>query len=78
MCEFVLLPDYVTGCEFNSLLLETAARMGAKRIFIDGISLLRAIPTGKAAPATLLQVAAQILLVAPRVRISPGPPTFAT
>src|ERR1700676_2049277 len=30
----------------DSLLLETAAGMGAKRIFIDGISLLRALATG--------------------------------
>jgi hypothetical protein len=28
----------------DSLLLETAAEMGAQRLFIDGISLLRAIP----------------------------------
>jgi circadian clock protein KaiC len=28
----------------DSLLLETAAEMGAQRIFIDGISLLRALP----------------------------------
>ena len=30
----------------DSLLLETASEMGAQRIFIDGISLLRAIPNG--------------------------------
>jgi circadian clock protein KaiC len=29
----------------DSLLLETAAQMGAQRIFIDGISLLRTVPT---------------------------------
>jgi circadian clock protein KaiC len=30
----------------DSLLLEMAAEMGAQRIFIDGISLLRALPNG--------------------------------
>src|SRR3989441_4412199 len=30
----------------DSLLLETAAEIGARRIFIDGISLLRALSTG--------------------------------
>jgi circadian clock protein KaiC len=30
----------------DSLLLETASEMGAQRIFIDGISLLRALPNG--------------------------------
>src|SRR5216683_2708616 len=33
----------------DSLLLETAAEIGAQRIFIDGISLLRAVATGKGA-----------------------------
>src|SRR5271167_576232 len=33
----------------NSLLLETAAEMGARRIFIDGISLLRTLATGNGA-----------------------------
>src|SRR5271165_745442 len=33
----------------NSLLLETAAEMGAQRIFIDGISLLRTLATGNGA-----------------------------
>jgi circadian clock protein KaiC len=33
----------------DSLLLETAAEMGAKRIFIDGISLLRTLATGNGA-----------------------------
>src|SRR5713226_6727389 len=32
----------------DSLLLETAAGIGAQRIFIDGISLLRALATGNA------------------------------
>src|SRR6266571_5335324 len=33
----------------DSLLLETAAEIGARRILIDGISLLRAVVTGKGA-----------------------------
>src|SRR5713101_6269890 len=33
----------------DSLLLETAIEMGAQRIFIDGISLLRTLPTGNGA-----------------------------
>lgn len=33
----------------DSLLLETAAEMGARRIFIDGISLLRTLATGNGA-----------------------------
>src|SRR5439155_5695039 len=33
----------------DSLLLETAAEIGAQRIFIDGISLLRTLATGNAA-----------------------------
>jgi circadian clock protein KaiC len=36
----------------ESLLLETAAKMGAQRIFIDGISLLRSLSTGNEATGT--------------------------
>jgi circadian clock protein KaiC len=41
----------------DSLLLETAAKMGAQRIFIDGISLLRTVPTTSTTPTRAMATA---------------------